>query len=320
MINFDDIKSFKAIYIYGAGKYGQMLERYLNSKGIDVASFVVSDGQNNKLSKKCLFLSDLDIYCEGLLIVALSQENQKAIKTNLSRYEFPKLDIYYLKTEDYFMIKRQLEPVDFDVFNRSHPAAGLMGCDRGTSIIRYYIRHFLNRKCHDCCALERNIKTYEVGDDRYSREYFPDSEHLILDYSKGTDLTQKATLPHNKIDVFICTQVFNYIYDVKKAIDGAYYCLNRGGILLATVTGNISQVSRSDMKNYGDYWRFTYLSIRKLMEETFGKGNVEIYSYGNAMAATAFLQGMCVEDLPNPGLLDEVDDEYSLLIGIYAKK
>ena len=70
----------------------------------------------------------------------------------------------------------------------------------------------------------------------------------------------------------------------------------------------------------GDYWRFTDLSIRKLMESVFGEGNVEIVTFGNALAATAFLQGLAIDDLPDTSLLDKKDLDYQITIGIKATK
>lgn len=35
------------------------------------------------------------------------------------------------------------------------------------------------------------------------------------------------------------------------------------------------------------------------MESVFGEGNVEIVTFGNALAATAFLQGLAIDDLPD---------------------
>ena len=70
------------------------------------------------------------------------------------------------------------------------------------------------------------------------------------------------------------------------------------------------------MDRWGDYWRFTDLSIRKLMESVFGEGNVEIVTFGNALAATAFLQGLAIDDLPDTSLLDKKDLDYQITIGI----
>jgi hypothetical protein len=38
------------------------------------------------------------------------------------------------------------------------------------------------------------------------------------------------------------------------------------------------------------------------------------------LAATAFLQGLAVEDLPDAALLDEIDPDYQLVICVVARK
>lgn len=43
-------------------------------------------------------------------------------------------------------------------------------------------------------------------------------------------------------------------------------------------------------------------------------------SYGNVAAATAFIQGIAVEDLPNKKMLDIQDNDYQVTIGIKAVK
>ena len=88
---------------------------------------------------------------------------------------------------------------------------------------------------------------------------------------------------------------------------------------MVTVAG-ISQVSKYDMDRWGDYWRFTAKSALKLFEDVFGNGNVEIVTFGNVLAATALLQGLAVEDLPDQSLLDDVDPDYPVIIGVKAKK
>jgi len=73
------------------------------------------------------------------------------------------------------------------------------------------------------------------------------------------------------------------------------------------------------MDRWGDYWRFTTASIDRLFRPVFTEC-VEVECYGNVLAATAFLQGIVVEDLPDPALLDDRDDDYQLVIAIVARK
>jgi len=105
-----------------------------------------------------------------------------------------------------------------------------------------------------------------------------------------------------------------FIYDVRAAIFNLYRILKPGGILLATFPG-ISQISRYDM----DRWRFTTLSAQKLFEEVFSPVNVTVASYGNVLAANAFLHGLAGEEL-RPQELDHQDPDYELLITVRAIK
>lgn len=89
--------------------------------------------------------------------------------------------------------------------------------------------------------------------------------------------------------------------------------------MLATVMGPISQVSTNDMKRWGDYWRFTNRGIERMMRDVFGD-EVKVISFGNAPIATAWVQGLCLEDLPDRSLLDIIDDTYTINIGICVKK
>jgi SAM-dependent methyltransferase len=202
------------------------------------------------------------------------------------------------------------------------PVSNQFGLDRGTPIDRHYIENFLKSRSELIHG-----RTLEVGESTYSRRFgqgniqVQEVLHATAGNSQATivgDLTDTSTLPENAMDCFICTQTFNFIFDVQKAVQGAHYLLKPGGVLLATVTG-ISQISRYDMERWGDFWRFTTASVKCLFEPVF-KGGVEIRSYGNALAASAFLQGVAVEDLPDRTLLDQHDPDYQLLITIVARK
>jgi hypothetical protein len=205
---------------------------------------------------------------------------------------------------------------------RRKPISRQFGFDRGTPIDRYYIDTFLqkNNKCI-------KGKVLEVAENTYSKRFGSNvTSYEILHYDNSNknatiigDLTKPDTLPENTIDCFICTQTLNFIYDVQNAITGCYKLLCAKGVLLATVSG-LSQISRYDMDRWGDYWRFTDLSIRKLFESVFDKNNIEVTPYGNLFCANALLQGLAVEDLPNKHLLAKHDNDYQVIICIKAIK
>ncbi len=60
------------------------------------------------------------------------------------------------------------------------------------------------------------------------------------------------------------------------------------------------------------------ITITRLFKEVFGN-KVETRLFGNCMAATAFIQGLAVEDIDSK-LLDKCDPDYSIVIGIVAVK
>ena len=219
-------------------------------------------------------------------------------------------------------LARKKVNVVFNDLTLNKPVSPVFGLDRGTAIDRYYIEKFLLKN-------SRYIRgrVLEVGDSSYSKKFAGGevSSFEVLYTVPGNkaatlvgDLTDLATLPKNYADCFICTQTFNFIFDVQKAIAGSHHILKPGGILLATVAG-ISQISRYDMERWGDYWRFTTASVKKLFGQVF-KAAVEVEAFGNVLAATAFLQGVAVEDLPDKALLDENDPDYQLIITIVAEK
>lgn len=202
------------------------------------------------------------------------------------------------------------------------PASQIFGLDRGIPIDRYYIEDFLNIHSDDIKG-----RALEIAESTYSRKFGKNArEFYVLHFDKSNtdativgDLSKPETLPENYCDTFICTQTLNFIYNVKEAILGCHKLLTKNGIFLGTVAG-ISQISRYDMERWGDYWRFTDLSVKKMFEEIFGVGNVEVKIYGNAMSATAFIQGLSVEDIPNKKKLMVRDENYQVIIGIRAVK
>ena len=227
-----------------------------------------------------------------------------------------------LKTQIKQILKRLLFPVKWHQLRTLTPVSAVFGLDRGTPIDRYYIENFLRSQSTHIRGV-----VLEIAESSYSKQFGGERVtafevlHYTHDNKNATivgDLCDHRSLPANKIDCFICTQTFQFIYNYKDAIRGAYHMLKEGGVLLATVAG-ISQISRYDMDKWGDYWRFTSLSAKASFEEVFGQNNVTVQAYGNVLSSTAFLHGISVEELTTKEL-DATDDNYQMLITIVAFK
>ena len=110
------------------------------------------------------------------------------------------------------------------------------------------------------------------------------------------DLADAGGIPSETFDCIICTQTLQHIYRVQDVVATLHRVLKPGGVLLVTVPG-ISQISRFDMDRWGDYWRFTTLSTRRLCEGYFPPANVTVEAHGNVLTVVAFLHGLAAEDL-----------------------
>ena len=196
------------------------------------------------------------------------------------------------------------------------------GLGRGKPVDRHYIEAFLRRHAADIRG-----RVLEVGEDAYTVEFggarVNRSDILHADDSNPRatligDLADGGTLPSAAFDCFICTQTLTYIYDVQRAVRTIHRLLAPGGVLLATVPG-ISQMSPYDRDRWGEYWRFTAQSLGRLLGEAFGSAHVEVEAYGNVLASTAFLQGLCAGDL-SAGELDHRDQRYQMLVAGRAVK
>ncbi len=304
------------VYVYGAGRKAGYLFGLLNNEQYNrIRGIIVSDGyrEENMFYDKPIFeLSEVEFSDKSIVLLTIEEEHKDSVIVKLKGIT----EYYYITGQDYktlYRKKNSFEPSTF--INQSKPISRLFGFDRGQPIDRFYIEEFLNREARNISNISR---TLEVAEDGYIKKLFPDATHEILDYTKGMDLTKDGTIDSEKYDLFICTQTLNVIYDIKSALSGCANLLKVGGTFLATVGGNIAPISKYDMDRWGDYWRFTYKSIEMLVKEVFGE-NVRVCPYGNAMAATAFIQGLCVEDI-DKNLLEVNDPDYAIVIGVVAIK
>jgi SAM-dependent methyltransferase len=171
--------------------------------------------------------------------------------------------------------------VRFGSLRRLSPVSRDFGWGRGTPLDRYYIADFLRRHAGVPGYAVGDIRGHvlEIGEDQYTREFGhsdkPDSyvdRVDVLHADEGIpaativgDLTAAEHIPSDSFDCVICTQTLQMIYDLTAAIRTIQRILKPGGVVLATVAG-ISQVSRLDDDLWGDYWRFTTRSARRLLE------------------------------------------------------
>ncbi len=200
--------------------------------------------------------------------------------------------------------------------------------DRGEPLDRYYIEEFLRRHSGASEYTPGSIqgRVLEIGEDTYTRRFGLGVDRVdILDASPENptatfvaDLADGTNLPSDTYDCVICLQTLLVIYDVKAAIKTIHRILKPGGTVLVTVPG-ISQICRPDIDSWGDYWRFTTLSARRLFEEVFDADKVFVESYGNVLTASAFLYGLVIEDMTKQEL-ELHDDNFQVIIGIKAVK
>ncbi len=214
-------------------------------------------------------------------------------------------------------------PVRFGTLRRLTPVSGKFGWDRGgLPVDRYYIERFLERHADDIAG-----RVLEVRDDAYTRKFGgsrvtrADVLHPTSDNPNATivaDLTSAEQIPSGIFDCVVLTQVLPFILDPQAALRTLHRILRPGGVVLATMPG-ISQVVRYDMDRWGDYWRFTSLSARRLFESAFPQGEVHVEAYGNVLVATAFLYGLSSREL-RPDELEYYDPDYEVLITVRAVK
>ncbi len=212
--------------------------------------------------------------------------------------------------------------VQFGDLRRVTPVSRVFGLDRGAPVDRYYIERFLATHSGDIRGT-----VLEVADDAYTRRFGGErvTQREILFAPPGhrratyiADLGAPRALPADAFDCMILTQTLHCIYDIQTAVKNCFRAMRPGGVLLATLPG-ISQISRYDMDRWGDFWRLTTASARRLFGDVFGAARMQVAAHGNALAATAFLHGLCTEEL-DPFELDHVDPDYELLITVRAEK
>jgi hypothetical protein len=200
------------------------------------------------------------------------------------------------------------------------PVSRSFGFDRGKPVDRWYIERFLAVHAADVRG-----RVLEVAEPTYTQWYGgadvtrSDVLHAAPGNDQATvvgDLVTGAGLERDAYDCFVMTQTLQVIYDVRAAVRGTRELLAPEGVLLATAPG-ISQISREDRRDWGDWWRFTSDSARRLFADAYGPENVEVQAHGNVLSAACFLYGLAAEELSEEELTHR-DPDFELLMTIRA--
>lgn len=198
------------------------------------------------------------------------------------------------------------------------PLSRQFGMERGEAIDRYYIENFLRNN-----ASEITGKVMEVGDDFYTCKYgYNVSQSSVLHIEgKGRkvikgNLATGEGINKEMVDCLICTQTIQMIYDLESVVENIHGLLKTGGCALVTMHG-IAHLCMSDYKRWGEYWRLTCQSAERLFQKHFK--DIQVVSYGNVKAATAFLYGLCQQDLKQ-NELDENDEQYPVIVAVKVRK
>lgn len=198
------------------------------------------------------------------------------------------------------------------------PLSIYSGMDRGTPIDRYYIEQFLAAHASDIQGT-----VLELADDVYSRRFGAAKvirqEVLDLDSNNANativgDICNPRTLPTAAFDCIVLTQALQYIFDLKAAAEQLRRSLRPGGVALITTPGMASNITDTHL-NW--YWSMTAGSLKRVLSEAFDPDKVEVRTFGNLFAATAFMHGAAVEEVPKKKL-DIFDPAFPVTIAARA--
>jgi SAM-dependent methyltransferase len=213
----------------------------------------------------------------------------------------------------------------FGSFRRVMPFYENFGAGIGLPIDRYYVEAFLHQ-----CADDISGQVLEVGGRDYTRRFGTGvKKSVVLTHAASPagvsgkaeivgDLSSCPQIANSSFDAIVLTQTLHYLYDMPAAVRELHRILAPGGVLLCTVPC-ISQISRFDMDAYGDRWRLTSLGLRELLEASFEKDLVSVSSYGNALSALSFIEGLPADTLRKTELDARVAD-FELLVCARAQK
>lgn len=250
-----------------------------------------------------------EIYAEGSVIILKGIQRAERIST---REEFNR----YLRT--LFTDKDTYIKLTASMPDR--PISKRFGRERGKPVDRIYIESFLAENQDKIRGV-----VMEMADSGYTKSFGKHVEQSLVlhlnGWGKGVikgDLENGEGIPADSVDCFICTQTIQFIYDIHSVVRNIYRMLKPGGVALVTAHC-LGQISLYDYHNWGEYWRFTEQSMRRLFAEAFADDKITVGSWGNVKTAIAYLYGLCAEDLKTEDF-EIQDEQYPVIITAVVRK
>ncbi|MCI8504522.1 MAG: hypothetical protein HFH00_11975 [Dorea sp.] len=290
--------------------YRQLLELQVEDQRILFGRTMFSNNQQEK-----------PIFAEGSCLI--SREGKLYFVDGEEEQAINSKEESLLFMPEYFRIKsRRQNPLIETIANMPLvPFSRRWGEERGKPIDRYYIENFLEK--HKGLI---HGKVMEISENIYTRKYGKENvgESVVLHVDGWGRNAIKGNLETGEgiyedwIDTLIFTQTLMFIYDTQKTVQNIYKMLKPGGVVLATVAG-ISQISRYEADNWGDFYSFHEDAVKRTFGEIFGVENIQVRCFGNVKTAISLLYGLCCEDLTEEDFAYQ-DMDYPVIIGIVARK
>ena len=220
-------------------------------------------------------------------------------------------------------LNRKLEgPAQYFASFTTEPLSNRFGFDRGTPTDRYYIEKFV-MSCKDlikgdCLEVQAPLYLNKLHNSNITSKTILDIVASNKDATLIGDMRNLTNVMDNSYDTLIVTQTFHLIDDLNSALKECHRILRQGGVLIATFPA-LSRID-PDSGADNDNWRLTPAGCKNMFGQHFGKANVDITPFGNALAGWAFWVGLAQEELPTLALLDTYDPMFPVSTGIKAFK
>lgn len=214
-------------------------------------------------------------------------------------------------------LARGYELPEWGNLRRTRPFSEYFGFERGTPVDRFYLDRFLSR---ERAAIRGDVLEVQVGS--ATRRYGSDvaKAHTVdirPDYSPTylCDLARSASvIPSDAYDCFLLPNTLSFLRDLEGCLRQALRIVRPGGTILATASG-IGPLTA----DVPDYWRLSADGWREVAARVWPGCEIQVVSYGNALAAVAAVLGLAHEEL-SPRELDVADPRYPVLVSLRCRK